>query len=306
MVEEEKKPKAEGEKEEPEKELESEESSQEEKAEERAPEPETEQAEAKTERKEEPEEGAEEKSIEPSPELKQALEEAVKVFEEKEKKQEAPPPPSEEVLKLRLEIIDLKHRIRELEAELEQKVKEIKQNYEQAMLIKKQFDDYKARVMKERADWFNYGHEPIIKELLTVVDNLERAIAHANRPEDFDSLKQGVELTYKQFLQVLEKFGVKQIKALGEPFDPNYHEAMATKESKDHPPGTVIEEHIKGYMLKDRLLRPSMVTTSVFPQEEKEKKTEEESSEEKTTDQTPEDQESETKAEPKSPEREDE
>jgi len=306
MVEEEKKPKPEGEKEEPEKELEPEESSQEEKAEEKVPEPETEQAEAKTEQKEEPEEGAEEKSIEPSPELQQALEEAVKVFEKKEKakKEEAPPPPSEEVIKLRMEIIDLKHRIRELETELEQKIKEIKQNYEQAMLIKKQFDDYKVRVMKERADWFNYGHEPIIKELLGVMDNLERAIAHANRPEDFESLKQGVELTYKQFLQVLEKFGVKQIKALGEPFDPNYHEAMATKESKDHPPGTVIEEHIKGYMLKDRLLRPSMVTTSVLPPGEK--KTREVEEQKESMEQEPENQEQEPKAESKSLEGEEE
>lgn len=304
MVEDEKKPGPEELEEKPEKELEAEESAPEEK-EEKAEE-ETEVKEAKAEPEAEEKEQEEEKSIEPSPELQQALEEAVKVFEKKEKakKEEAPPPPSEEVIKLRMEIIDLKHRIRELETELEQKIKEIKQNYEQAMLIKKQFDDYKVRVMKERADWFNYGHEPIIKELLGVMDNLERAIAHANRPEDFESLKQGVELTYKQFLQVLEKFGVKQIKALGEPFDPNYHEAMATKESKDHPPGTVIEEHIKGYMLKDRLLRPSMVTTSVLPPGEK--KTREAEEQKESMEQEPENQEQEPKAESKSLEGEEE
>jgi len=211
--------------------------------------------------------------IEPSEELKDALEEAVKSFEkaeeERKKKSELPPKPSEEELKLKLEIIDLKHRVRDLEMELEKKAKEIKQNYEQAMMIKRQFDDYKARMMKEKADWFNYGYEPVLKELLLVIDNLERAIKHTEGSQNFDALKEGIELTHRQFLTLLEKFGVKQIKAVGEAFNPNYHEAMNQVFTDQHPPGMVLEEYSKGYIFKDRLLRPSRVMISALPEKEK-------------------------------------
>jgi len=211
--------------------------------------------------------------IEPSDELKDALDEAVKSFEkveeERKKKAELPPKPSEEELKLKLEIIDLKHRMRDLEMELEKKAKEIKQNYEQAMMIKRQFDDYKARMMKEKADWFNYGYEPVLKELLLVMDNLERAIKHTEEGQNFDALKQGIELTHRQFLNILEKFGVKQIKAVGEAFDPNYHEAMNQVLTDQHPPGIVLEEYGKGYIFKDRLLRPSRVMISALPEKDK-------------------------------------
>jgi len=210
------------------------------------------------------------RDLEPSPELQSALAEAIESVEKTEekkrgKKEPEIKKPSEEEQKLKLEIIDLKRRLRELEAEIEQKVKEIKQNYEQGMLIKNQFEAYKSRVMKEKSDWFNYGFEPILKELLPVIDNFERALSHAQRPEDLQSLKEGIELISRQLLQVLETFGVKQIQALNQNFDPAFHEAISQVASNQHPDNTVIEEHTKGYMLKDRLLRAARVTVSRAP-----------------------------------------
>jgi molecular chaperone GrpE len=169
-----------------------------------------------------------------------------------------------------MQILELRQKLREKEAELEQKLKEMKQNAEQARHIQKQFDSYKARMNKEKSDWFNYGHEPVLKELLGVKDNLERAIHHAEETPEIESLREGVKLTLRQFNSILEKFGVSSIKAQGEPFNPEYHQAMMQAEDNSVPGGTVIDEHQSGYLLKDRLLRPSMVTVSkrTAPEEE--------------------------------------
>lgn len=215
--------------------------------------------------------------LEPSPELKSALEEAIqsceKLEQKKKQKEQEPARPSEEELKLKMEILDLKHRVRELEAELEKKVKEVRQNFEQGMAIKNQFEAYKNRIMKEKAEAFNYGHEPLLKELLTVVDNFERALEHARKPENFPQLKEGVELILRQMLQLLEKFGVTPIQALNAVFDPRFHEAMSQVSSTEHPDNTVVAEHSKGYMLKDRLLRPARVTISRNPDADKKPET---------------------------------
>ncbi len=227
-------------------------------------------AEANREQAPAPAEAGAEPSLEPSAEMKKALDEAVKsveTAEEKERKQaEEPPRQSEEELKLKLEILELRRRVRELEAEVEKKARELKQNYDQGMMIKNQFEAHKGRVQREKADWFNYGHEPLLKDLLSVLDNFDRAVAHARRPEDFDALKQGIEMIYRQLLKVLENYGVKQISAAGAKFDPLYHEALVQVANPDLPAGTVMEEHTKGYLMKDRLLRASRVTISARPE----------------------------------------
>jgi molecular chaperone GrpE len=84
--------------------------------------------------------------------------------------------------------------------------------------------------------------------------------------QEFESLREGIDLTWRQFLQLLEKFGVTRIEALGKPFDPNFHQAMGMLEDPDSPPNTVVEEHQPGYSLKDRLLRPCMVVVSCSPE----------------------------------------
>ncbi len=180
-----------------------------------------------------------------------------------EESEEGPPPqPSKRELELKMEILGLRQELRAKDLDLEKRTREVKQNLDQARHLQNQFDGYKIRVQKEKADWFNYGHEPLLKEILPVVDNLERALGHAGDEADLGALREGVELTLKQFLSALEKFGVKKIKTLGEPFNPEVHQAMSQIADDSVPNNTVLEVYQQGYTLKDRLLRPSLAIVS--------------------------------------------
>jgi len=131
-----------------------------------------------------------------------------------------------------------------------------------------EYDNFRRRSLKERQDLHNYANENLVKELLPIVDNLERAVTHARKEEqrpDSDNLLQGVELTYRSLLQILAKHGVVEIEAQGKPFDPQVHEAVRRVPSGDHQPGTVVEVYQKGYKLKDRMLRPAMVAVASEP-----------------------------------------
>lgn len=124
-----------------------------------------------------------------------------------------------------------------------------------------EFENFKRRTLKERQDLLNFATENLMKELLGTIDNLERALGHVKAEEDVDkeNLLEGVELTLRSLLHSLEKSGLKVIDAEGEQFDPAVHEAVRQVPSDEHEPGTVIEVFQKGYMLKNRLLRPAMV-----------------------------------------------
>ena len=124
-----------------------------------------------------------------------------------------------------------------------------------------EFDNFKRRTLKERQDLLNFGTEALMKELLATIDNLDRALGHVNQEEDVDkeNLLEGVELTLRSLLQTLEKDGLKVVEAAGVEFDPAQHEAIRQVPSDEHPPGTVVEVYQKGYMLKNRLLRPALV-----------------------------------------------
>jgi molecular chaperone GrpE len=131
-----------------------------------------------------------------------------------------------------------------------------------------EYDNFRRRSLKERQDLHNYANENVFKELLPIVDNLERAVTHARREEqrpDSDNLLQGVELTHRSLLQILTRYGVVEIEAQGKPFDPQVHEAVRRVPSNEHPPGTVVEVYQKGYKLKDRMLRPAMVAVASEP-----------------------------------------
>ncbi len=113
-----------------------------------------------------------------------------------------------------------------------------------------------------------FGNETLVKELLPVIDNLERAIQHGCKTEDVKAIVEGVQLTFNSFLKVLEKFGVTRVDALEKEFDPNVHEAIAQETREDKAPGTVVTELQKGYIMDGRLLRPSMVTVAKSSEEE--------------------------------------
>ncbi len=128
-----------------------------------------------------------------------------------------------------------------------------------------EFDNFRRRTLKERQDLLNYATENLIKELLATVDNLERALGYVQGEEegsDREELSEGVELTYRSLLQALEKSGVKPVEAEGQKFDPKLHEALRQVPSDEHEPGVILEVYQKGYLLKDRLLRPALVAVS--------------------------------------------
>lgn len=140
---------------------------------------------------------------------------------------------------------------------------------EKYLRIAAEFENFKRRALKERQDLHNYAHENLIKQLLPVVDNLERAVGHARQEEggDAKSLLEGIELTYRSLMQALEKLGVQGIESEGERFDPKIHEAIRQMPSAEHESGVVAEVFQKGYLLKDRLIRAALVAVSSGPEE---------------------------------------
>jgi molecular chaperone GrpE len=131
-------------------------------------------------------------------------------------------------------------------------------------------ENFKKRVAREKEEAIRYWNEALVKDLLPVLDNLERAVEHAELGGNGKPLLAGIELVLKGFLEVLEKHGVTQISAKGEPFNPQKHEAFAQVESTDHEPNTVVEELHKGYFMADRLLRPSLVSVAKLPETKEE------------------------------------
>jgi molecular chaperone GrpE len=127
------------------------------------------------------------------------------------------------------------------------------------------FDNWKKRSRKELTDTEARSKETVLRDLLEVIDNLERATASWNDKKDVDpaTIRDGVDLVLRQFRSKLERYQVKPVEAKGVPFDPRFHEAISQMPSPDAKPGTVVHELQKGYMIGDRLLRPAMVVVSV-------------------------------------------
>ncbi|MGD8628590.1 MAG: nucleotide exchange factor GrpE [bacterium] len=124
------------------------------------------------------------------------------------------------------------------------------------------FDNYRKRVARERAQLTRCANEDLIKQLLDVVDNIERALKAASDTDDLEGFKKGIELIYEHLKGVLTKEGLCPIVCLGEPFDPNYHEAVMALEKEGHESDRVVEEIQKGYLLDGRVIRPSKVVVS--------------------------------------------
>jgi molecular chaperone GrpE len=139
---------------------------------------------------------------------------------------------------------------------------EARNNYDRFLRQVADLENFKKRSAREREDISRFANEALIKDLLSVVDNLERAVAHASGGGNGKPIVEGVEMVLKGLLDVLAKHGVTQISAVGQPFDPSKHEAMAQVESDAHEPNCVVEELHKGYALRDRLLRPALVSVA--------------------------------------------
>ncbi|MDA8227055.1 MAG: nucleotide exchange factor GrpE [Desulfitobacterium hafniense] len=149
-----------------------------------------------------------------------------------------------------------------LEAELAQAKAQAGDYYSHLQRLQAEFDNYRKRTQKEKEDTSRFASERILVELLPILDNFERAVDAAQTNQDFKAFSQGVEMILRQMQKVLEKEGLTPIDPVGKPFDPNLHEAVLQVESEDHPENIVVEELQRGYYLKEKVLRPSMVKVS--------------------------------------------
>jgi len=141
----------------------------------------------------------------------------------------------------------------------EQKAEE---NYDKFLRVYAEFENYKKRMEKEKSEFIKYANEGMIKDILVVVDNLERAIEQTKNHDQSEGVALGVEMILKQLKDILDKYGVKEMRAMGEPFDPRLHEAVIHEVADEYEENMVISELQKGYILKDRLIRPAMVKVS--------------------------------------------
>jgi molecular chaperone GrpE len=164
-----------------------------------------------------------------------------------------------------LEECDSDNLIRQLAEKIKEN-EELKEKNEQLLRHVADIENFKKRLEKERTDLRDFANESLLKDLLPVVDNLELALNHGREQESGSALLEGVENVLKGFLQVITKFGVTPLQALGEKFDPAFQNAVMQQEDDSVEDQTVIQELQKGYLLKNRLLRPAMVVVARNPQ----------------------------------------
>jgi len=165
---------------------------------------------------------------------------------------------------------DLQKVDQDLPAKLLEKEKEAKENYEKYLRSVAELENYKKFAAKERADLIRYNNESIIRDLLPILDSLDRALDLAGSSKDVNAFMDGVRMIQEQLLNRLEKYGVRKIEAVGREFDPNIHEALLQVESDEHENNHVVTEFEKGYLLNDRLLKPAKVSVARRPEGEKE------------------------------------
>jgi molecular chaperone GrpE len=158
--------------------------------------------------------------------------------------QPAPSSPEERIAALEAEKADLRDRMLRIAAE---------------------FENWKKRARKEQTDGEAKVRESVLRDILEVMDNLERATAVTGGSTDLQSVQQGIGLVLRQFASKLERYDVKPLEAKGKPFDPRLHEAISQAPSADVAPGTVLNELQKGYKVGDRLLRPASVVVAIAP-----------------------------------------
>ena len=145
-----------------------------------------------------------------------------------------------------------------LEKNLEEELGQEKDRY---LRLYAEFDNYKKRVARDKEELIKYGNESLLYELLPVIDNLEMAMKHSSN-DTSAGLAQGVGITLKEFLRVIDKFGLSPIDTSGRMFDPSLHHAMTQVERDDIDENMVVEEFRKGYMFREKVLRPSLVAVS--------------------------------------------
>jgi molecular chaperone GrpE len=139
--------------------------------------------------------------------------------------------------------------------------------YDKLLRGQAEFENFRRRTERERAELYQHGREDVLLEFLPVVDNFERALSSLETSEgDAEALRHGVELIHKQFKDALSKLGLEPVEAVGQTFDPHVHEAVTTEATDKHKENTVIQEFQRGYKIGDRLLRPAKVKVASSPE----------------------------------------
>ncbi len=181
---------------------------------------------------------------------------------------------SEKQLSSNKEETEAKSSVEEAADEKERLTAELQEINDKYLRLYAEFENYKKRANKDKEEIFKYGNESLLYELLPVIDNLEMALKHATNSVS-EGFVQGVEITLKELQRTLEKFGLSPIEANGKPFDPLVHHAMTQVERDDVDAKIVVEVFRRGYMVRDKVLRPSLVAVSkktvVSPEKAEEK-----------------------------------
>lgn len=167
--------------------------------------------------------------------------------------------------------LDQTPELAQVREQLDVKEKEAQANYDRYLRQVAELENFKKRMAREKEETIRFANESLIRDMLPILDNLERAVAHAQGGGNGKPLVEGVEMVLKALVDVLSKHGLMPISAIGQIFDPGRHEAMAQVETDSQAPNTVVEEHHKGYLLLVRMLRPAFVSVVKTP-ESKEKK----------------------------------
>jgi len=157
---------------------------------------------------------------------------------------------------------------RPLEAEIEDLRRQLDDRQDKLLRALAETDNVRRRAQRDREEHLKYANESLIRDLVPVLDNLDRALAAARDSAGAATVVNGVELIQRELLRVLEKNGLTRFSAVGQPFDPTRHEAIARIVSTEQPPNTVITETAPGYMLHGRLLRAAMVAVAAAPDED--------------------------------------
>ena len=161
--------------------------------------------------------------------------------------------------------IQQKEKVEDMAVALEEARNKLQETEDKLLRLAAEFENTKKRLDREREISLKYAEENILKDLLPGIDNIERAMEQGRESNSIESLLEGVELTRNGLLATLEKYGVKAIESIGQPFDPNLHEALAMEETVAIEPNFVLREYLKGYLFKERLLRPAKVIVSKPP-----------------------------------------
>ncbi len=161
--------------------------------------------------------------------------------------------------------VEPEEEIRRLREALEAKTLEVEEHRDRHLRAAAEFDNARKRAAREREEYTRYANESLLRELLPVLDNFERALQAARGEPAAAAVTAGVELIQRELLRVLEKFGVTSFTSVGQPFDPERHEAIARVPAQNQPEGTVVDETARGYLLNGRVLRPAMVTVASGP-----------------------------------------